>query len=338
MTKNNTSTNATGPQVDDWSLQTFLGSAKAQPPDYLIDSLIPERSLTMLCAEPGTGKTFLAMAAGIAVATGTPFLGLVTKRAPVLFVGEDAPPWDYAGVIRKLLGGSRAPKDFHVAANERLRILGWRKRVGRYIEKHGVKLVIIDTIRSMHDKNENDSAEMQTVMDELRRLSVEYGVAVVFLHHTPKPNVEGRASDYRGSSVLLGSCDLFYRMTAKETGPGKKLLTLRLVKGRGGKASGQVAARLEWDGSRATLSESATVVSLPQPSLESAVSARLEKGPAFIEDLIKVVPHNGRKPKTVREKIDEHLHTLEANGLARSTWVEGKKLWERVSEVQKEAA
>jgi hypothetical protein len=329
-----------GARVDDWSLSAFLDSPRARYPEFLVNPLTPECSLTMLSAEPGSGKTVIAMALGLAVASGQPFLGLPTKQAPVLFIGEDAPVWDYAKVLSKLLAGSLRPTAFHILCNEGYRLLnsGWRARLGEYVEKHGIKLVIIDTLRATHDRNENDSGEMQQVMNELRALCVTYGVSVVFLHHTSKKNAEGVASEYRGSSVLLGSCDNFIHMSATVTDERSKLLTLKTVKGRGTDGTATRRATFSLDDQSAHLG--AVAASLPKPlvTLESAVLARLQKGPALMSDLLAVVPANGRRPKTIRGKIDAYLEELESVGRVRNALEGGKYRWELVSEDQKKAA
>src|SRR5262249_33843110 len=121
---------------DNWSLAKFLAAPRSLHPGFLVESLIPKCSLTMLSAEPGTGKTMLAGALGLAVAEGRPFLGLKTSPASVMVIGEDSPPWDQGAIFRKLLGGESPPGRFHLLANEGFRLLdpGWRERLGRYLE------------------------------------------------------------------------------------------------------------------------------------------------------------------------------------------------------------
>jgi hypothetical protein len=75
----------------------------APPVDYLVDGLIPLNSAVGLTGFPGTGKTWFALEMSRAVATGTKFLGKFdVRRAPVLFVGNDASMLDYAQQWRRL--------------------------------------------------------------------------------------------------------------------------------------------------------------------------------------------------------------------------------------------
>jgi len=75
----------------------------APPVEFLVEGIIPLYSAVGLTGYPGTGKTWTALEMMRAVATGTPFLGKYpVKRAPVLFVGNDASYHDYAQQWRRL--------------------------------------------------------------------------------------------------------------------------------------------------------------------------------------------------------------------------------------------
>lgn len=330
---------STPPQEDNWLLANFLADPRSQRPDFLVDALAPERSLIMISAEPGAGKTMVAGSLGLAVAEGRPFLDLPTKPSGVLFIGEDAPAWDYGTIFRKLLDGNAPPQTFHVAAHEGFRLLdsAWRARLTQYLERTHIALVILDTLRAVHDRNENDSREMQEVMNELRAISVTYAVSIMFLHHTTKKNADGVAGEYRGSSVLLGSCDQFIRMSAVPGLPGSKILTLDVQKGRGTDC-GLLTAKLSWDDHSVKLSAAGASTTPPEPTVEGILPGELAKGPVFVDEVIRLIPSRGRSRNTVRGWVDAYLHRLETAGQVRWTWASGRKRWELVSGVQNEAA
>lgn len=83
---------------------TSSGDLYSAPPvDYLVEGIIPLYSVVGLTGFPGTGKTWFAMEMMRAVATGTKFLGkFPVRRAPVLFVGNDASLLDYATQWKRL--------------------------------------------------------------------------------------------------------------------------------------------------------------------------------------------------------------------------------------------
>lgn len=59
--------------------------------DWLIERVIPDGAVTLLCGESGVGKSTLALALAGAVAHGQPFLGRATKQRQVLYVDRENP-------------------------------------------------------------------------------------------------------------------------------------------------------------------------------------------------------------------------------------------------------
>ena len=325
----------------DWSSKAFLASPRSRPPGMLVESLLPKESITMISAAPGTGKTFFTLAMAIALAQGTPFLGFKTCQSPVLFIGEDAPGWDYGPMLRSLCGSAEPPEGLHIAANDRFRMFeaSWRDELGKYVQQHGIKIVVLDTLRSVHDKNENDSREMQQVMNEIRNWSVTYGVAVLFLHHEAKPSKDQEGSSYRGSSVLLGSTDFYFRMSVLPGGTrtGMKALALTPRKGRGRFLHGPITFDLVWDPPPVRIVRHSAVEAPKALDLASIVRAELETGPRSMEQLLAAVPNGKLSNKTLRTKIDGVLKPLREAGLVFPSRVGSKFVW-RLLEAEKIAA
>jgi AAA domain len=89
-------------------------------PPMLIDPFLPAGCLGGLSGGPGVGKSWFALEACRAVATGTPFLGKfdVQTSKPVLYIGSDSSEFDYGRCWRRLtqkqyeaLGGARLEPD-----------------------------------------------------------------------------------------------------------------------------------------------------------------------------------------------------------------------------------
>jgi len=68
------------------------------------------------------------------------------------------------------------------------------------------RLIIVDTLRRFHDREENSSSEMAQVIKELEKITRATGAAVLFLHHVGKSAALAGTGDEqqatRGSSVL----------------------------------------------------------------------------------------------------------------------------------------
>lgn len=71
----------------------------------------------------------------------------------------------------------------------------------------GRQLLVIDTLRISHQLDENDSGAMSQVVGAMKRIAMQTGCAIVFLHHTSKSSaMNGQGAEQqasRGSSVLV---------------------------------------------------------------------------------------------------------------------------------------
>ncbi len=161
--------------------------------EWLVDRLIPKGSITLLTGRGGIGKTYLSLQIAKAVSKGQPFMGMKTMKMPVTYV-------DYENALAVLI--------------ERIRqlevddVLFWhttnptvppRLDSPSYMmfAKLPKGLVIFDTLRASHLKDENESKDMAMIMTRLKELR-DTGYTVIILHHTPKAN--GAAS--KGSTAI----------------------------------------------------------------------------------------------------------------------------------------
>src|SRR5215472_14611301 len=80
----------------------------------------------------------------------------------------------------------------------------WRKEIERLASQS--RLLLLDTLRSFHSADENNSQAMAVLIGHLRAIAARTGCAIVFLHHTNKSAATSGQGDIqqasRGSSVL----------------------------------------------------------------------------------------------------------------------------------------
>ena len=203
-----------------------LLTMQIDPMDYVVQGLIPSRSLTLWTGTDGTAKTFLAQKMAVAVSTGAKFLGAQCRKMPVLYLDYENPNF----VVRQRLELMGAEPN-----NLNLKVWGtWLAeqppQIGNQIlptiAKEVRPLMLFDPFRYSHGAEENDSTEMMQVMKDLRACVVA-GATVIVFHHPAK--VEG--STGRGSTAIRGAVDLAYM---QELSDETSLITLRCVKNRFG--------------------------------------------------------------------------------------------------------
>ena len=199
-----------------------VGHAFETPPPPL-DFVLPgmkAASVGSIVAAGATGKSMLALQLAVALAGGKDTLGLEAAAdwtpgcADVLYLSGEDPDDILSGRLHSigshLDAGQRARVAQHLhiwplsGVGARLDDYEWR----RAIEEGAAdkRLVILDTLRRFHEKDENDGGEMSAVISLMEKICLASGAAFLFLHHTSKASaLGGTASEQqasRGSSVL----------------------------------------------------------------------------------------------------------------------------------------
>jgi len=197
-------------------------------PDFVFPGLL-SGTVGSIISPGGVGKSFIALEAAIAVATGCDITGGIFSSEnqltrKVLYL----PAEDMSTIIQGRLHwlGKHLNSDAHKAACSSITIhslvgkipyihtssrdeldrksaKAWASKLKELAEEHD--LVIIDTLRRFHGCDENDGAAMTRLIQVLEEIAFETGTTFIFLHHTNKASLtingdsQGAA---RGSGVL----------------------------------------------------------------------------------------------------------------------------------------
>ncbi len=195
--------------------------------EWLIADMIPLEAVSLLTAEAGTGKTWVAHAIAGSVAHGRPFLGRKVKQRPVLYLDGENP----LAIVRRNLDYLDIP------ATESLGIWGgWHTSdpPGPHDEKllefaRGFRpLLIFDSLVHFHPGDEQSSTETRLFMNYFRKLA-NGGATVLVLHHTGKAKSSKR---YRGSSDIEAAVDMAYCLEGTRKGGPVDRLRMTCFKSR----------------------------------------------------------------------------------------------------------
>jgi hypothetical protein len=229
-----------------------LADVEPQPINWLWPNRIAMGKLTMLCGDPGLGKSFLALDLGARVTQGAPWPDNRDTYAPqggvVILTAED----DLADTVRPRLDAAGADPAQVVA----IQAVRWHDDGGKYerffdlerdlpalegaIGRQGnTKLVIIDPITAYLGKiKANDNSEVRRVLGPLADLCGRLGVACIGVSHLRKG--DGQAL-YRtlGSLAFVAAARAVYVVARDVTDPeGKRRLMLPTKNNLGNDRSG----------------------------------------------------------------------------------------------------
>lgn len=175
--------------------------------EWVTDRLIPKKSITVIFGKGGIGKTWFTLDMARSIGSGIPFLGLTTNKTPVIFVDFENPLAVLNTRTQKL--GDAEGVFFWRANNEKLKppkldSKDWE--LYKNLPKESV--IIFDTLRAAHSKDENASDGMALIMGRLKELR-DMGFTVILLHHTAK-NSDKIA---KGSTAIVDLADHILGMT-----------------------------------------------------------------------------------------------------------------------------
>jgi putative DNA primase/helicase len=178
------------PTLESIGLDDFL-AINMPPREMLLNPILPERSLAMLYAPRGVGKTLLSLSIGLAVASGSPLLRWnAPRQRRVLYVDGEMPLISLQERLRAISAGLSAivPNDgFRVlAADNTENGLSIGSEMGQRALNpllSDVDLVILDNLSTLCTNGSESASDawvpIQNWLLKLRR----QGIAVLLVHH-----------------------------------------------------------------------------------------------------------------------------------------------------------
>jgi RecA-family ATPase len=214
--------------------------------EWRVHGLVPKPGKIAFLGPPKAGKTFFAIDLANHAAWGRDFLGHKTEASRVLYLQLDTGEVAWRDMLRKLVeSGMRfSPDLLFVHPDDQKRPLNimlpeTRAYLKEALAEGSPDLVFIDTLRKLHNGDENDSTEMKAVMDHIE--DIFGGVALVLIHHTrkiPADVADPDPSTYsRGSNFISGDMDglwLLYHNKLKVDSRFDENLLYRLVREENG--------------------------------------------------------------------------------------------------------
>jgi hypothetical protein len=175
--------------------------AALEPVTPLIEGFLYRGQLAELIGNPGTGKTFAALAMALALATGRRWCTYgVPTAVPVVYVAAEGASGLYPrvlawctvnGVDPANLEGQFfvVPRAVQMGEDEHM------TQAAALVKKHRAGLVVFDTrARCTVGLDENSATDQGTAIKHADELNQQTGAAVLVVHHTAATTDRGRGS------------------------------------------------------------------------------------------------------------------------------------------------
>lgn len=305
-------------------------------PPFLFAPIFRSQTLTVISAEPFTGKTLLMLAMMLSIDTGKPLLETFVPEPGhrSLFLGQDAPTWDYHTLFLKLFYGLGLSSDEErtidlpslLMLNRGLSLVSreFVPFVKTIISIYGISVIFLDTLLDFHPYEENSNREMGNVVGVLKRLREELGLTVIFSHHLSKVSPAEVSRNYRlrGASVLAGSIDHHFLLSSSSA---PERVSFDIAKGRGLSLRDSPVPTFEID--QAVVNDRETIRLVPaEQSLIDQVARYLsvERDRSEIESFIQTL-EPGASLQKARNRCSRVLTALEASNriqsIERGRWI-----------------
>lgn len=186
--------------------------ANIGPTRWLVRKLLPEDCTAVLYGPSGTLKSFVMIDMALSIATGSPWQGKETKQRTVFYLAGEGEQ----GFAKRVVGwcmkhAMQAPDGFAFRQMPRIQDASQLDQLveairGIEAERGQAGLIIIDTLFTALDGgDENSGKDMGQIIAAMKRLRMEFGAAVVTVHHTGKigETARGHSSLPSGMDVML---------------------------------------------------------------------------------------------------------------------------------------
>jgi hypothetical protein len=187
-----------------FTLSTLL-TTEYPPARFILDPYFEMDAVNMISAPPNSWKSWFIFLLATAVAEGSElFNHFKTSQAKVMIVNEEDSPRSIQDRFRVLgITNKDLPIHFHVAQGLKIDPT-FVTNIVKEMQATGCTVLFLDSLRSMHEAEENDSTEMQEILDHLKAIA-RNNITIVFTHHHRKKNPfekESTSESARGSSAI----------------------------------------------------------------------------------------------------------------------------------------
>lgn len=220
--------------------------------EWVIEKLIPNRSVVILTGKRGTLKTFVTLLLSYSIALGNDFLDkFKTKKGKVIYLDKEngiSIMKNRTNMIKKGLELEEGIIDVGFICFSQIKIDKDRdmEQIEQVLKEHKPVLLVIDTYRRGISFDENDAGSVSELfVDTLRPLVEKNNMSILLIHHNRKGTggeVPDEMDELRGSSDLANYVDGIIKTERK----GENLI-LKQLKNRSAQEEPPIKIKCEFD-------------------------------------------------------------------------------------------
>lgn len=169
---------------------------------FIVESMIPAHSTSIIVGDSGLGKSPLAYQLGLAIATGEKFCTLTTKKSPVLMIDLEnslSQADEMVESLRKFMGIERPEGLLRLNADIPSTIEEW---IAFFRELKDIT-IIVDSLRAAWPAVPEKNQYAATLLQSLKSIARKHELTFILIHHLRKPGVGDDAPPRLGDVTLI---------------------------------------------------------------------------------------------------------------------------------------
>lgn len=204
-----------------------------EPPDWLVENMLPEEALIGLYAPPESLKSFLALDWAMSIAAGRDWNGRPVKQGYVVYIsaeggsgiGRRADSWLVHNKVNlREVNDNIAWLIETIPVNaDSVEVALLMERLENELEREPV-LIVIDTLARCFVGNENQQEDMGAFIAGVDLLRKSFRCAVLVVHHT---RLDGDRE--RGNTAFRGAADTMIAIEGDEADPNGGWTTINVT-------------------------------------------------------------------------------------------------------------
>lgn len=260
-------------------------STRSVPPSWLLPPLLESEGFTVIYARGGSGKSYLACACALTVATGIPLVGEPTRIGPVAYLDWESNAGTLNDRIQRLCRGADIGSLPHPIRHFAMSgpFAARRAQIAPYLTALNPALIIVDS-KGLATTGAPESSE--GILDLARALRY-LPAPVLLIDHISKGAIKGDDPDMAyGSQYVEASARLAWSVKTDAT-PGAMRLRLHNTKANNHARARDIHLELVFAGDGVAILESgAPQVAEDLPKHAAAISEYLsDHGPAGVSQI-----------------------------------------------------
>lgn len=216
-------------ETEDFSICEYGDFLKMDLPkiEFIIEELIAKNSLNLIVGDPGSFKTWIYLYFIYCIVNNKQVLGKYgVNPTNVLIINIDDSLALTKDRMMRIGFGENSKNKVYIWTKQDFKIVGDGNKLildslSKFVKEKNIGLVVIDTLRKIHDGDENDSKEMSGVMTTLKQFAEEHNCAFIIVHHKRKSTGNysgGNVQSSSGSIAIIANIFLSLHLTKYEGG------------------------------------------------------------------------------------------------------------------------